>query len=360
MASITQRGKRFLVRVRRDGYPTVTKTFSRRADGTAWSRQVEADMESGRWKPDAAKVPTLGQALETYRLTVAAKMNGADTYTYRWAEFGRLSFAAKQVTEVTPFDLSAYRDSQLEIVKPGTVVRKMAMLSAVFTWCMKERGWIERNPAALVSRPRFTDRRDRVLTALELRYIQATAETSRATWLPAALTVLMSSAMRRGELFTLRRKDVNLSAGVAMLHETKAGKPRCVPLAPAALCALRQLLDAAPAGPDAALLPVGDVGSISTRFEVTIRRARAQYATDCAAAGTAPDTSAFADIRLHDLRHHAITAAASRGDLGLPELLAISGHSRPDMAMRYTHLNIPALASKLATLPQTAQTTQRA
>lgn len=48
MASIIERNGRYLVRVRMQGFPTVTKTFNRKADGAAWGRRVETDMEAGR------------------------------------------------------------------------------------------------------------------------------------------------------------------------------------------------------------------------------------------------------------------------------------------------------------------------
>src|SRR5206468_857526 len=104
----------------------------------------------------------------------------------------------KPVDKVTSFDLAGYRDSQLELHKPGTVIRKLAMLSAIFSWAMKTKGWLDRNPASLVSRPRANDRRERVLSDEEQRYLMAAANTSKAVWLPAALVLSMNSAMRRG------------------------------------------------------------------------------------------------------------------------------------------------------------------
>jgi len=357
MASITQRGKRFTVRVRRDGFPSITKTFTKRADGAAWGRQVEADIESGRWTPEAEQVPTLRKVISTYRVAVAAKMKGAATYTYRFDEFERLPFASKAVNEVTPFDLSAWRDEQLSQHKPATVVRKLAMLSAVFNWAAKERGWLQKNPVSLVAKPRVSDQRSRVLSDDEHRYLTAAAATSKATWLPAALTVLMASAMRRGELFGLRRRDVDFGAAVAHLADTKNGSARDVPLCPATLQALQRLADAAPARPDSLLLPVGEAGSVSTRFTVTIRRARASYESDCAAASVDADPGFLADVRLHDLRHQAVTMWASTGGLSLPELMAVSGHKTPRMLMRYTHLSASKIAGKLAQLsaPAAAQ-----
>lgn len=352
MATITERNGRFLVRVRYQGFPTVTKTFSRKADGSAWGRKVQADMEAGRWLTEAEQIPTLREAIKDYRRTVAVKMKGEADYAYRFDQFETLPWASKRIDEVTAFDLSKWRDEQAKTLKPATVVRKLAMLSAIFTWAMKERGWMKSNPACLVARPRVADRRERVLSEEEQRCILSAASSSKAAWLPAALTLLMNSAMRRGELFGLQRKDIDFDAAVAHLADTKNGSARDVPLCPTSLAALRLLVEAAPDKPDAPLLPVSVAGSITTRFCKTVQRARQFYEDDCAATGQSPSPGFLSGVRLHDLRHHAITMWASTGGLSLIDLMAVSGHKTPRMLTRYTHLSASALAGKMAALSQ--------
>jgi integrase len=280
-------------------------------------------------------------------------MKGAADYAYRFDQFAALAFAAKRVDEVTAYDLAAWRDDQAATLKPATVVRKLAMLSAIFTWCMKERGWLKVNPLALVAKPRVSDGRDRLMSADEQGYLLAAAGSSKATWLPSALVLLMHSAMRRGEAFALRRQDVDYSAAIAQLHDTKNGRPRKVPLCPKSLEALRWLDAAADARGDEVLLPLGTVGSISMRFTHTVRRARQSYEDDCAASGRTCDPRFLADLRLHDLRHHACSLWANRG-LPMLELMAISGHLNPRQLARYAHINSSTLAGKLATLTEQA------
>lgn len=350
MASISQRGSRYLVRVRRDGFASVAKTFIKRADAVAWGRRVETDMEAGRWIDEARKVPTLKEAIAEYRLKVAVKMKGAADYSYRFDEFEALPWAAKPVNTVTPFDISVWRDDQMPRLAPGTVVRKLALLSGVFTWCVKERGWMTVNPLSLVSKPRVADGRDRTLSVEEVRYLMETASTSKAAWLSSSLTVLMNSAMRRSELFGLKRQDVDASTSTARLHDTKNGSARDVPLCPRSLAALQELAGAAQARGDVALLPLGAVGSLSTRFKVTVGRARQTYIADCLATGRECDGSFLLNVRLHDLRHHAVSAWANTGALSMVELMAISGHKTPRMLTRYAHMNASTLAAKLAAL----------
>ena len=350
MASITERDGRFLVRVRRHGFPLAAKTFTRKGDGIAWARRVEADMESGRWERASRRVPTLKAAIAEYRIKVASRMKGAATYAYRFDELEAATFAGKPLNDVSPFDLATWRDAQMEGRKPGTVVRKMAILSSVFTWAMKERGWVTENPFSKVSRPRVADGRARTLTPKEFDYLIAAARSSKAAWLPDVLMVLVRSAMRRGELFALRRSDIDYSASVAHLSDTKNGERRGVPLCPEALEALRALDSRAASRGAESLVPLTAVGSISTRFAQTVIRGRRQYLLDCAERQRVATDGFLVDVRLHDLRHCAISSWAATSALSLPELMAISGHKTPRMMTRYAHISSSALAAKLATL----------
>ena len=57
------------------------------------------------------------------------------------------------------------------------------------------------------------------------------------------------------------------------------------------------------------------------------------------------------DLRLHDLRHEAISRFFEFG-LSLPEVAVISGHKTPAMLFRYTHLRPEDISSKLANRSQ--------
>jgi integrase len=348
MASITERNGRFLVRVRRTGFPTATKSFTLKRDAAAWIRRVETDMEAGRWGAIEPHVPTFKQVVQEYRVTVGAKMKGAATYKYRFDEFERLPFADRPVDKVTTSDLSRWRDDLAPSLKPATVIRKLAMLSGIFRWAMLDRAWISVNPVTAVRRPLSFDSRSRTLSDAEASLLLEAASTSKAVWLEAALTVLMHSAMRRSELFGLCRADVDYTLCIARLGDTKNGSPRDVPLCPASLRALRKLDLDAQEHSRAALMPLRAVGSLSTRFAATVRRARALYEARCATTGTAPVGDFLIDLRLHDLRHHAVTMWAETGSLSLIELMGISGHKTTRMLARYTHLQPSKLATKLA------------
>lgn len=350
MASIIERNGRYLVRVRIHGYRTVTKTFNRKSDGAAWARRVETDMEAGRWKENGVLLPTFGEVLREYRQVVMPKLKGASTYRYRFDEFEALPIARLPVNDVRASHLAQWRDAQLLLHKPATVTRKLAIISSVFTWAAREREWVTSNPVSLISKPHAEDGRSRTLTGDEVTWLMAAARTSKATWLSAALTVLLHSAMRRSELCGLKRQDVDFDLAIARLADTKNGSARDVPLCPRSLGGLQELDAAAAARNDDALLPIGPAGSFSTRFKVTVRRAQVMYREGCAKGAVEPASRFLTDVRLHDLRHHAVTSWADSGVLSVAELMTISGHKTMKMLTRYIHLQPTAVAAKLAAL----------
>ena len=87
-------------------------------------------------------------------MTVAPSLKGAETYRYRYDEFEALPFAHKPVNEVTPSELATWRDQQSSLHKPATVLRKLTMLSGIFSFCLKERAWVTTNPVAAIRKPR--------------------------------------------------------------------------------------------------------------------------------------------------------------------------------------------------------------
>lgn len=370
MPTIIERGGRYMARARRSGC-SEAKTFTKKSDAVAWCRRTEADMESGRWvdaaaataeaqaaeaaaeaaraAADAIKAPTMAKALKLYRSRVVAGLKGAATYSYWLDELEAATMAAKPVDEVTATDLAAWRDEQAMTLAAGTVVRKLGLLGGFFTWCLKDQGWIKVNPMASVRKPRVDDARDRIMSADERRYLLAAASSSRADWLADVLVVLLRSAMRRGELWGLKRADLDFEQSTAHLSDTKNGSARDVPFCPEALAALRRLDAAAKARNSDALVPLSDPHAVSVAFRRTLGRAQRQYLKDCAAAGTTPDASFLVDVRLHDCRHEAASHWAEAG-LGVLELQAVTGHKTLKMLSRYVNLKASTLAGKLATL----------
>jgi integrase len=134
----------------------------------------------------------------------------------------------------------------------------------------------------------------------------------------------IETAMRRGELTSLRWENVNLNSRVAYLPLTKNGDSRYVPLSSKAISILNKL----PRTSDGRVFPL-KTNSVSLNFLRASRKA------------------GIPDIHFHDLRHIALTRMSSKISNVL-ELAAISGHKELKMLQRYTHIKAEDLVQKLA------------
>jgi integrase len=155
----------------------------------------------------------------------------------------------------------------------------------------------------------------------------------------AAVQVAAYSGLRAGELFALKRSDVNLTAGTVRVARALVqvhGQPiRFGP--PKSAASLRTVHLPAPVvealaahmaahtrpGPDALVFPDKDGKPLDSRRRTTLFRAA------CAHVGRH-------DLRWHDLRHTGATMAAQAG-ASLRELQARLGHSTVAAAMIYQH-----------------------
>ncbi|WP_140429489.1 site-specific integrase, partial [Salmonella enterica] len=138
--------------------------------------------------------------------------------------------------------------------------------------------------------------------------------------------LVLETAMRQGEILSLRWEHIDLRHGVAHLPETKNGHSRDVPLSRMARNCLQ-------------MLPMSLNGSV---FRYTSSGLRSAWRT-------ALQVLHIDNLHFHDLRHEAISRFFELGNLNVMEVAAISGHRSKNMLKRYTHLRAWQLVSKLDT-----------
>lgn len=348
MASVVQRGDKWLVRVTRKGHPQINKTFSTRKDAEAFARGVEVDIERGVLRQDQGERVTLAELLQRYRNTITPTKRGARAETYRLQAFvakdgHAKALACKLVARITSADVAHWRDDRLKAVGAGTVAREFNLLSSVFSVARLEWGYTNLlNPCHGVKKPRANNARDRRITSAELAAI---CEASASPELALLLRLGVETGARRGELLSLSWAGINLKARTAKLQadDTKNGHARTLPLSPEALALLQSLPRRLDGGRVFTLQP----NSVSQAFRRAVARARKGYEAACRGAGVEPDTTFLIGLRFHDSRHEACSRLAERGFSTL-EISAVSGHRTLQLLNRYVHLKPEALAQKLA------------
>ena len=326
MASFRQHGNRWQARVRRQGYPDITKSFQGRQDAERWARSVESDIDRGSYVSHTeAQKTTLADLIQRYMAEVLPSMKGAPEDSIRLKAICRRPICKNSIAALTPAKVAEYRDLRLTEVAAGTVVRELAYLSSIINHGRREWGIHANNPVALVRKPTQPKGRQRVLTSAERERLLAELQPTgrRNVWMLSVALLALETGMRRSELLALRWGDINLDRRTATLHMTKNGDSRVVPLSTSAA----QTLAAMPRSICGAVFPI-TACALAANFDKAVARAQ------------------LPDLHFHDLRHTAITHMATKLP-NLIELAAVSGHKSLKMLQRYYHPDVGDLARKL-------------
>ena len=326
MASFRQHGNGWQARVRRQGYPDITKTFESKADAERWARSIESEIDKGQFiSISEAQRTTLGDVIKRYLAEVTPTMKGASDDTIRLQALMRNPVARWSMANLNATRIATYRDERLKEVSAGTVIRELAYLSAIINHARREWGINVPNPVQMVRKPPSPQARTRVLTEGEVsKLLQALEPVGRRShWTKPAVQLALATAMRRGELLSLRWEHIDLQGRTAFLPDTKNGESRTVPLSTAAV----QVLDGLPRHISGVVFPV-KFFTLDAAFKRGLRRVGLE------------------GVRFHDLRRTAITRMAEK----LPnviELAAVSGHKSLIVLKRYYRPTAADLALKL-------------
>ena len=326
MASFRQHGNGWQARVRRQGYPDITKSFQNRQDADRWARAVEAEMDKGQFVSiDEAQRSSLGDLIARYLAEVTPTMKGVTEDTIRLKALMRRPIARWSMANLSAARVAGFRDERLKEVRAGTVIRELAYLSSIINHARREWGINVPNPVQMVRKPPSPPSRGRVLANEEVsKLLQALEPTGRRShWTKPAVQLALATAMRRGELLSLRWEHIDLNARTAFLPDTKNGDSRTVPLSSVAIQVLAEL----PRHISGVVLPV-KFFTLDAAFNRGVARASLE------------------DVRFHDLRRTAITRMAEK----LPnviELAAVSGHKSLMVLKQYYRPSASELAHKL-------------
>lgn len=338
MATIQKRKKSWRVQVRRKG-KTVTATFDTKAEAEAWAITTESKIIEGVEPevivndPSLSEGATVADAFDRYADEVSPNKGGA-----RWEQI-RLQMLARRfpifkrpITSITGPDIADWRDKRLVQVSASTVNRELGLISGVFTHAMREwRLGLTVNPCTLVTRPRNPRPRTQRISISERKQIieqlgwdgESEPETS-AQWVGFAFYLALETAMRKGEILSLRWSDVDFDERQAHLNKTKNGYERDVPLSKAATTLLRIVVQRDPASP---VVPVRS-GHLDSLFRCAKRDAGLSH------------------IHFHDSRREAATTMAPKLSNVL-ELAAITGHRSLSMLQIYYKPKAADLAARL-------------
>jgi integrase len=344
MASIEKRIAKnnkvtYRVKVRLKGFPTQTASFDRLTDARKWVQQTEAAIREGRhFKTAEAKRHTLGEAIERYIKTILPHKLKSQNDQQLQLNWWKDQIGAYALADVTAPLIAEKRDALLKettprkkLRSPSTANRYLAALSHVFTITIKEWGWLNENPIQKVSKFKEPRGRVRFLSETERERLLKACKESQSEYLYLAVVLALSTGARRMEILGLSWEDVDLDRKVIVLHETKNGERRLLPLAGHAHNLMTEQAKQRKAHTDLVFPAANPQKSIDLRspWENALKRAEIN------------------DFRFHDLRHSAASYLAMNG-ASLAEIAEILGHKTLQMVKRYAHLS-EAHTSKVVT-----------
>jgi len=326
MASIQKRSSRhgthYRVQVRvRGRYQSAT--FPRLAQARRWGVRTEhALYEQHHFPAPAPARHTLRELLERYdREVLPGKRPHTQATQAQQLAWWQQQLGHLRLDQVTPERLAAARERLRQGRQPGTVNQYLATLSHALNTAVLEWGWLDSSPLRRVRRLREPRGRVRWLDEAERqRLLAAGAASSNRLLLPVVILALSTGA-RKQELLSLTWRDVDLRRERLLLHQTKTGERRSVPLTGRALAEMQAL---------------AKVRRIDTALVFPRRDGRApidlRYAWQ-----QALRQAGLADFRFHDLRHCCASYLAMNG-ASLVEIAEVLGHKTLQMVKRYAHL----------------------
>lgn len=202
-----------------------------------------------------------------------------------------------------------------------TVVRYIASLSHAFTTAVKEWEWMDENPVCKINKPQLPQGRIRFLNESEKNRLLEACKQSNSSCLYPIVVLALSTCMRKGEILTLSWNDIDFDQRAILLHVTKNGERRLIPLTGLSLELIKRLnttrkstwVFPSPKNLDQPL-------DIRSAWESALRKA------------------GIINFKFHDLRHTAASYLAMN-NASLIEIGTLLGHKTVQMTKRYAHLS---------------------
>lgn len=300
---------RWNVQVRKSGQKSKSATFDTKDQAERWANEQDTGIDQ-----------ELGLSfLELGLMYCDRVLAGRSSYEETTGRIQRIAkVLPRDVSSITRKDMNEYRLTRLKEVSGVTVRDYMQLVNRVYRFAYREMIIDPEqvpNPCENIPIPPSSKPRNYVVTKEELALLL-----SELTPVMASIVELaFETAMRRGEIVSLKAKHLHLKQRLLSVVDGKTGD-RSVPLTRRAVELLTESLERCTT-PESRLFPVSP-HAVSTAF----RRARKRLGMDD-------------DIRLHQLRHTRITQVAKKG-FNQAQIMMISGHRDVRSVQRYTHLNV--------------------
>ena len=225
-------------------------------------------------------------------------------------------FGEKKLDEITNWNIEQWKKQRREEIEPASVNRQLAVLKSIFAKAV-EWGKLKENPAKRVKLFK-TQGRVRYLMPDEVELLLSNC----AGCLKDIVTIAVHTGMRKSEILTLRKTQVNFETGLIALDaaDTKNQERRYVPMDETVKATLRALEGAG----EYYFMSIVKRGEPTSRVDRGFR--------------SALKASKIEDFKFHDLRHTFASNLVMNG-AQLNDVRELLGQKSMAMVMRYAHLS---------------------
>lgn len=334
-----KKGTTYQVLIRaNDGHPPAYKNFPTRQEAKDWGKLEEARRLKETYFPDQAKKKhTLTELGYRYieEVLPSKPKNAKDTKRHiEWwiRKIGKYSLS------LISYDLiDKYRKELINTPtehggkrNPATVNRYMSSLSVVFTFALKQLGWIKENPMFRFIKLKESKGRKRLLTLEECDRLLESCKQSKNKCLYEIVVLAIVTGMRQSEILGLTWDCFDFENKIILLKDTKNGNDRPAPLLEALHAFFYERYQKKL--PHQILVFPGRSGlkkiSIRKAWDEALKRAN------------------ISGLHFHSLRH-AYCSYLSQNEVNPVQIAKATGHQTIEMLLRYVQED-PSFLHKLS------------
>jgi len=325
MATIEKRGDaQWRAKVRKKGFPTLTKTFAKKAIAERWARDVESSMDKGiTIDHREADQTTLTDLLDRYEREVLPTKKSQTSVKFQIKIIKKM-IGNHSLSRLNSSIIAKFRDDRSKDVTGETTRKDLLLIRRVIHAAIVDWGiqLPNGNPVISIRLPRPSKARDRRLeTGEEKKLLKAAKEYGGNIY--NVIVFAIETAMRRGEIMNMKWCDINFDKNTLYIDETKTDSPRTIPLSKVAMEVLRKEVR----NIDGFIWNI-QPDSITKAFKLICNKVEIE------------------NLRFHDLRHEATSRFFEKG-FNIMEVSSITGHKDLKMLKRYTHLKAEDLVHRL-------------
>lgn len=293
-----------------------------RIDGEQLNNAEKREAEAERKRAETGRY-TIDKLWGEYKLN-RTPGKSLDTDAGRYEKYIKPSFGEKEPKELIKLDVDRIRIKLLKKLSPQSVKHVLNLLTWIINYGTKNN--LCEGISFHIQKPTVNNEKTEDLTPVQLESLLAAIDADQNIDVGRIMKMALYTGMRRGEIFNLQWRDINLETGFILIRDPKGGVDQKVPINDMA----RNLLNRIIRTRSSYVFP-GKGGKKRTTTGVAGRRIRGR-------AGLPKDFRP-----LHGLRHVYASMLASSGKVDMYVLQKLMTHKSPKMTQRYAHLRDEAL-----------------